>query len=875
MSDPSSFNVLVWDSKHPNRPTRSRQTQRSQIMDIPRLSQQNLSSTSSTSSNSYTTAMEASANPSPQPNTMHELAQFSTCEISDQLVKLGLTHNATENPVQRGGFIPDINMMSPSPNDMAGQNTKICGFAYTVKMVRGDDLYAPKPAQHFVDAAPPGSVAVISVPPNIKSAAWGGLMTAGAQVRGVRGVVIDGRARDLVEHRAAGFAVFARGGSTLGQSPFTRPSELNVPITILPRPDFETCYENTFAAVEIHPGDYIVADVDGVVCVPPEFVENVVDGCRYSKAVDEKCMMDIQSGRSIQETFQHWRKSSKKYLLNQRFQDRLPGCLLPSNCKRQYSPPAAALAKEAPRRSPEATVSPRVTARNILKSVLELVPRTLSFELQQIWDQRARSAFDDLESGKSRPTRIAIWGDELSGAPEIVTSLLDDPLSNDLDQRNMIHERWRLDVPLDGTIQISDHVIIVTDNIRLLSAPGLPELLQDLSHAPSVHVLVAERAPSIPYSLKTLGGINPIIVKPDHAIQGLNAFIKGDINRYQMLLMESKIPQLAQQISRRCSESNVPSSPSSSASISVVRTAANTARSTLAACENAIAEAQNSLHSVASPLASFKTEVAAVYPIAYQSTLRGTVTVREGVAVVEQRIRSAFARLPWYSLWWRADEVSGTLGSEAVSWGPLGTQLAFHAGQLSRIRQQLYLRAVALAAASPVLSNKLAQIDSRTPIGPDALSTPLTQRTLQLLAPGGPVEDVHRKAQEAVMTTATAILGSGAIAGGLFLAGSASAGTAVGLGLFGSVVSVRWMQSVWARAEKRWWADWARVCAGLERDCEVTLKEVVRERVTGSAAAGVEGMESIIARRAGLISALKTEVASLKQQLVALEQRLK
>jgi len=256
--------------------------------------------------------MDPSANPSPQPALINELAQFSTCEISDSLVKLGLTHNAKENPVQRGGFIPDINMMSPPPNDLGGQNTKICGIAYTVKMVRSDDMYAPKPAQHFVDAAPPGCVAVISVPPNIKSAAWGGLMTAGAQVRGVRGVVIDGRARDLVEHRAAGFAVFARGGSTLGQSPFTRPSELNVPITILPRPDFETCYENTFAAVEIHPGDIIVADIDGVVCIPPELLENVVDGCRYSKAVDEKCMIDIQSGRSIQETFQHWRKSSKK-----------------------------------------------------------------------------------------------------------------------------------------------------------------------------------------------------------------------------------------------------------------------------------------------------------------------------------------------------------------------------------------------------------------------------------------------------------------------------------------------------------------------------------------------------------------------------------
>ncbi|KAG8706536.1 hypothetical protein FRC08_000990 [Ceratobasidium sp. 394] len=358
--------------------------------------------------------------------------------------------------------------------------------------------------------------------------------------------------------------------------------------------------------------------------------------------------------------------------------------------------------------------------------------------------------------------------------------------------------------------------------------------------------------------------------------------------------MESRVPQLAQQISRRCSESSVPSSPSSSASVSVVRTATHTARATLAACETAIADAKTVLSNAASPLSPFKAEVAAVYPTVYQSALRGTTTVREGAVAAEQRLHAAFARLPWYSLWWRADEVSATL-SEAISWGSLGTQLAFHAGRLSSIRQQLYLKAAALAAPSPILTNKLAQIDSRTPVGPDALSAPLAQRTLQLLAPGGPVEEIHRKAQGTVMTAAVSILGSGAVATGLFLAGSAGAGTAVGLGLLGSVASVRWMQSVWARAEKRWWADWARVCAGLERDCEVSgsfvlvsnanlhpiflrakvaLKEVVRERVTGSAVAGIEGMEAIVARRAEIISALKNEALGLEQQLTALERRL-
>lgn len=68
----------------------------------------------------------------------------------------------------------------------------------------------------------------------VKSAVWGGLMTFGAQARGVRGVVISGRCRDVTEHRQVEFPVFARGTSTLGQKPFTRPSVVGGELLISP-----------------------------------------------------------------------------------------------------------------------------------------------------------------------------------------------------------------------------------------------------------------------------------------------------------------------------------------------------------------------------------------------------------------------------------------------------------------------------------------------------------------------------------------------------------------------------------------------------------------------------------------------------------------
>ncbi|TDL26252.1 RraA-like protein [Rickenella mellea] len=221
--------------------------------------------------------------------TRNALSLFSTCEISDALIKLGIPH---------GGHIPDINRICLE----APKNKSICGPAFTVQMVLTSDKSAPKLENHFVDQAEAGAVMVIDAPPHAKNAVWGGLMTAGAQARGVFGVIISGRCRDLAEHDAAGFAVFARGHSTLGQSPFTRPSAVNVPLTIRPQP-----FDSELLPVTIEPGDMMVADADGVVCVPELLVEDVVEMAKKGREVDERCKRDIEAGFGVQATFKKHR----------------------------------------------------------------------------------------------------------------------------------------------------------------------------------------------------------------------------------------------------------------------------------------------------------------------------------------------------------------------------------------------------------------------------------------------------------------------------------------------------------------------------------------------------------------------------------------
>lgn len=219
-------------------------------------------------------------------------------KVSDALLKL---------KVKEGGYLPGIEMYSPSY--LGSPEVRVCGPAYTVKMVSQQDSKAPKPAQHFVDAAEayPGHVMVVTAPSLTRSAVWGGLMTARAQHVGLKGVVLDGRCRDLMEHREAAFAVFARGHSTQGQSPFTRPSELQVPITIgdptAEATEGEDVTNPKMPSVTVRPGDLVLADIDGVVVVPPSVAQDVIRLAEKGRREDENCMHDIKAGMSVKDAF--------------------------------------------------------------------------------------------------------------------------------------------------------------------------------------------------------------------------------------------------------------------------------------------------------------------------------------------------------------------------------------------------------------------------------------------------------------------------------------------------------------------------------------------------------------------------------------------
>jgi RraA family protein len=153
---------------------------------------------------------------------------------------------------------------------------KLAGPALTVKTRPGDNLMIHK----ALDMAQPGDVLVVDGGGDLTSALVGEIMVSYAITRGIAGFVINGAIRDYDMIRAGTFPVFAAGVTHRG--PYKDgPGEINVPVAI--------------DGMVIAPGDLILGDADGCLCVPYDDVEPVY------RAVTEKMAAEVKTLAAIAE----------------------------------------------------------------------------------------------------------------------------------------------------------------------------------------------------------------------------------------------------------------------------------------------------------------------------------------------------------------------------------------------------------------------------------------------------------------------------------------------------------------------------------------------------------------------------------------------
>ncbi len=158
---------------------------------------------------------------------------------------------------------------------------KIVGPAYTVDPPYGVSGIIPEALLKVKE----GDVMVVAGKGECNHSYWGDNRSICAKLQGVEGVVIDGAFRDIEGCREAKVPIYAK--SVIPQSCKKQAEgELNVPVEC--------------AGVEVHPGDLIVGDENGVCVIRPEEVESVIKKSeRKIKAQNETIDEMLRTGKIL------------------------------------------------------------------------------------------------------------------------------------------------------------------------------------------------------------------------------------------------------------------------------------------------------------------------------------------------------------------------------------------------------------------------------------------------------------------------------------------------------------------------------------------------------------------------------------------------
>jgi regulator of RNase E activity RraA len=165
------------------------------------------------------------------------------------------------------------------------EGAAICGQAFTVHYMPCGQISGT--VGDFLDDVEPGQVVVIDNAGRDYCTVWGDIMSLTAQLKAIAGTVIDGVCRDIPAIRRIGYPLFSKGAYMVTGKDRVYVDAVEVPVAI--------------AGVQVKPGDIIMADDTGAICLPLEqaaaILETAEGIARAEAAIEEL----VQSGISLKE----------------------------------------------------------------------------------------------------------------------------------------------------------------------------------------------------------------------------------------------------------------------------------------------------------------------------------------------------------------------------------------------------------------------------------------------------------------------------------------------------------------------------------------------------------------------------------------------
>jgi 4-hydroxy-4-methyl-2-oxoglutarate aldolase len=164
----------------------------------------------------------------------------------------------------------------------AWPGARVAAPAFPVRCSAGDNL-----AVHVAVAeAPAGHVLVVDVGDRPELGYWGEVLTTGAQARGIAGLVIDGGVRDVAALQAHAFPVFSTMIALRGATKI-QPGAVGGSTRV--------------GDIDVHLGDWIVGDGDGVTVVRVGELEAVIDAGRARATKEDGFFAALRAGGTTME----------------------------------------------------------------------------------------------------------------------------------------------------------------------------------------------------------------------------------------------------------------------------------------------------------------------------------------------------------------------------------------------------------------------------------------------------------------------------------------------------------------------------------------------------------------------------------------------